>query len=357
MVLKIINGSDLMLNVVFSSDDAYSALLAVAVTSLLENNSQDFDSINVYILDNGISAAGRERISLVCENYPCRVTFIKSGVAESMDISLVPMDGNAIASSSLTTYNRLFLSTLLPPDVDKVIYLDCDGIVTGSLKPLWMSDISDVYCAGVIQSSFTRALKREFWFFDVDNYINAGFLYINLKKWRCDNVEDDFIKFLSAHQGEYFCADQGVLNKTFEGKIRIIEPKYNLIGSYQDYDFTYSKKLKFLELDNYSKETIISSSENPVFVHFAGESDLPWLNCQNKYFHDFKRYAEICGAESIIRCSQTPSRFSGQFKRLRRHVLKLIIFLAPAGFLIRRSDRHAIEVFEAEVMRAQNRHD
>ena len=342
-----------MLNIVFSSNDAYSPLLTIALTSLLESNTGDFELINVYIVDNGISNSNRDKISAFCEDYPCTLTFIKGSVIESMDLSLVPMGETPIAPSSFTTYNRLFLSSLLPDDVDKIIYLDCDGLVLGSFRQLWDTDISDYYCAGVIQTGFTQALKDEFWFFDVRDYINAGFLYINLKKWREDNVEEKFIEFLSNHQNQYFCADQGVLNKTFEGKIRIVEPKYNLIGDYQDYNFTYAKKLNLLELDYYSKETIKDSEDNPVFVHFAGETTTPWFDCQSKYFPVFEKYAKKCDCKSIIQCRNQTSRFN----KIKAYILKLIIFFAPAKLLIKRNETFAFKLFGNEVLKAQKHKD
>ena len=342
-----------MLNIVFSSNDAYSPLLTIALTSLLENNSQDFDLINVYIVDNGISNSNRDKISRLCEEYPCNLTFVKGSVIESMDFSLAPMGENPIAPSSFTTYNRLFLSTLLPDDVDRIIYLDCDGLVIGSFKQLWDTDISNYYCAGVIQIGFTQALKDEFWFFNVKDYINAGFLYINLKKWREDNVEEMFIEFLFNHQNQYFCADQGVLNKTFEGKIKIIEPKYNLIGEYQEYYYDYAKKLNLLELDYYSKETIKDSEDNPVFVHFAGEITTPWFDCKNKYYPVFEEYARKCDCKSIIQCRKPIFRFN----KIKPYILKLLVLFAPSKLLIKRNERFAFRLFRNEELKAQKHED
>ena len=145
------------------------------MTSLLENNSRDFDCINVYVLDNGISRDNVGRIRSVCERYPCRVTFLNVNIFELVDFPLTPM-GNELSDASFASYSRLFLATVLPEEVNKVIYFDCDGLIIGSLKDLWEMDISDCCCAGVIQHGINDNLKREFWFLDVDNYINAGFL-------------------------------------------------------------------------------------------------------------------------------------------------------------------------------------
>ena len=40
----------------------------------------------------------------------------------------------------LTAFSRLFISELLP-DVERVVYLDCDTLVRGSLKELFTMDL------------------------------------------------------------------------------------------------------------------------------------------------------------------------------------------------------------------------
>lgn len=344
-----------MLNVVFSSNDEYSPLLTVALASLLENNCKDFDFINVFILDNGIEKANRDRVLRMCEKYPCRATFIDGSVIESLDISVVPMECSSIAPESFANFSRLFVSTLLPDDVDKVIYLDCDGLVLGSLRQLWDSDISDYYCAGVLQSGINEPLKKEFWFFDVDKYINSGFLYINLEKWRRDDVEARFIEFLTDHQGQYFCSDQGVINSVFDGKIRVIEPKYNLISSYRDFNFILAKKIKSPVVDEYSKQTIKESSKNPIFVHFAGREKAPWLDCRNEYFSEFERYAKMTGCESIIQygsmVTSESSKSHGFLKKIWGSISKVAIFFTPSRYLISRNAEEGIKMFKREELR------
>lgn len=343
-----------MLNIVFSSCDGYSPLMTIALNSLLESNSKDFECINVYVLDNGIVEKNKEKIYSLCERYPCKVTFIKGNVLDSYDLDIVPMESNGIAPVSFASFSRLFLPTLIPDDVKKIIYLDSDGLVLGSLKDLWDTDISDYYCAGVIQTGIGETLKKEFWFFDVDNYVNSGFLYINLEKWRNDNVEEKFIEFLSNHQGEYFCSDQGVINMTLADKIKVLEPKYNMIGVYKDSNLRVLRKFKPVELEAYSEETILKSRENPIFVHFAGYETGPWADRNHKYFSEFEKYAKMCDCESIIQCNNQPehSKPYKLYKKARGTVSDFVILCIPSSILIKRHNKIAIEIFRNEELKA-----
>ena len=110
-----------MLNVVFASNDDYSSLLSICLMSLLENNKNDFDCINVYVLDDGITEKNKEKIYSLTKNYSCEISFIKTDVLNSNDKIMMPLEKEDYGKS-LTTYSRLFLSTLLPTDIDKVIY-------------------------------------------------------------------------------------------------------------------------------------------------------------------------------------------------------------------------------------------
>ena len=157
-----------MLNIVFASDDNYASFLSIAMFSLLENNQKDFDKINIFILDDGISESNKMKINNMFNNYPCSITFIETKKLDEMDFNVLGLERN-LNESSLTTYARLFMSTLLPKDIDKVLYLDCDSLIVGSYKKLWQVDISNCYCAGVLDGINT-AVKESLGFEKEDEY-------------------------------------------------------------------------------------------------------------------------------------------------------------------------------------------
>lgn len=343
-----------MLNIVFASCNNYFPFLSIALISLLENNSKDFDCINVYILDNGINEKNKHKLISNCEKYPCRLTFIPLNIYELLDDSTIPME-NELISNSLVTYSRLFIPTFLPKDITKVIYLDCDSLILGSFKNLWNTDINDYYCAGVLEPVVNETLKKSFWFFNVENYINAGFLFINLEKWRKDNVEDEFLKFLSKHQGKYFCADQGVINKIFKDKIKIIEPKYNLIGAFQYYDYNRAKKLDAIKKEYYTKEIVNDSQLNPIFVHFTIKNDsAPWFNKEHKFAVDFKKYAKISDFDYIIKYKNDlipqPKKF---IKKTCENISKILLIFVPSKIMCYRVNKKRLKLFKSEELRAR----
>ena len=254
------------MNIVLASDDNYVPLLTISIVSVLENNYKDFDEINVFILNDGITNQNIEKIKNILNEYNCNISFIKTKNIENLNLNIVSLERDNIAS--FTTYSRLFIGSLIPDNIDKIIYIDCDILNVYSLKQLWEEDISDYYCAAVLDCCNTT-IQEMLGISEEDNYINAGMLYINLKKWREDNVEEKFIEFMMNNQNRFYQHDQGIINNVFKGKIKIISPRYNLQGYFQYMSYKVSKKFSCIDNEYYSKEIMDDARKNPIFLHFC----------------------------------------------------------------------------------------
>ena len=126
---------------------------------------------------------------------------------------------------------RLLLPELLL-DHDKVLYIDCDVIVRNDLAALYkQTDISDYYLAAVFEASLEsqEAYLAQLGL-EAGEYFNSGFLLMNLKKLR----EDEMVpKLLEAAKtpGLQF-PDQDVLNQLCKGKVLGLPAYQNSIRTY-----------------------------------------------------------------------------------------------------------------------------
>ncbi len=83
----------------------------------------------MHVVDTGIGELDRERLSQMC---------VRGGALAWHDPSSFGLDPLPLMSRMTTaTYSRLALSRLLPADVEKVVWLDADVLVTGDLERLW----------------------------------------------------------------------------------------------------------------------------------------------------------------------------------------------------------------------------
>lgn len=265
------------MNVLFASDDNYSPLLGVTIQSLLDNNENEFNEISIYVLDGGISNNNKNKIDEIISNSKINVdlSYVKY---ENID-EIVGIDIKA--TRALSTYARLFISSLLDESIEKIIYLDCDGIVSGSLNELWDTDISSYYLGAVLDA----CPKYVNTFLNIprdDNHYNAGVLLINLKKWRHDNLEKKFLDFIIENDGEVFHNDQGILNVVCKGNILKLHPKFNILSPF--FEVGYKNVLKWYNMTDYYTEELVSQAlENPVFIHLTTfVNGRPWFsNAQN----------------------------------------------------------------------------
>lgn len=111
---------------------------------------------------------------------------------------------------------RLALPFILP-EVDMILSLDLDTIITQDISELWSLDMTDSYIAGSIEKEMSELKKC--------NYINFGVVMLNLAKLR-DGMAAEMIRLLNYKQ--YLYPEQDCLNEQVaeENKL-IISPMYN----------------------------------------------------------------------------------------------------------------------------------
>ncbi|MDL2271045.1 glycosyltransferase family 8 protein, partial [Methanobrevibacter sp. OttesenSCG-928-I08] len=216
-----------MINILLASDDNYAPLMGVTICSFLENNRDSFEKINIYVIDKNISERNKYKIISMInkEDNNIFIKFIN-------DNNIEDVVGLKIHSTrALSAYSRLFADSLLDGKIDKILYLDCDALVTNSFKQLWQMNIDDYYCAGVLDAG-PKYIKTLIGLSEDDDYYNSGFLLMNLKKWREDKLENKFVDYLKDHDGKVFHNDQGIINAVCFSKLLKLHPKYNILSPF-----------------------------------------------------------------------------------------------------------------------------
>lgn len=122
---------------------------------------------------------------------------------------------------------RCWLSKILKED--KVLYLDIDTIVLGSLNELWNIDITDYAIAAWVEDKDENLLPESFRWprrrLQKSRYVNSGVILFNLKFIREHGIDDKQIKLLNEEKFPF--PDQDVINLACDGYIKPLEPIYN----------------------------------------------------------------------------------------------------------------------------------
>lgn len=178
---------------------------------------------------------------------------------------------------------RLLLPELLP-DYDKVIYIDCDIIVRNDIGKLYReTELNNNYLAGVFEAPLDFQVER---FKSIGcnprEYINSGFLIMNLALLRQDGITEKFIEALKVDYLEF--PDQDVLNKVCQGRIMGLPPYHNSIRTF----FIHQYRKFFLEQ---YRESDLTEVLNHGTVHYTGGK--PWNQFTVEFLTWWKQYEQL----------------------------------------------------------------
>lgn len=245
------------MDIVLCADDNYAMPCGVCLTSLFENNRDT--ECNVYILTVGFSEATNALFAQLSEKY-------------QQTIQIVPIDSSLFQNLKVSDRFResIYYRFLIPDIVkgDKALYLDCDIIVTSSLKELWETDVTDYACAAVEDQrgdDIVQHNRIEMY----STYFNSGVLLMNLNYWRQHDVKQQLVDYIYENPDRCLYPDQDALNVVLEHKVLLLDYKYN----YQQQMSLPSSELylhrsKWAQANKYMEEL-------PVIIHYSSNLK-PW---------------------------------------------------------------------------------
>ncbi len=227
---------------VYDPSGTYSRHAGVVVTSLFEHTKTP---VIVHILhDKTLNNLNRERFLKTAERYNQAVDFVdvegyKNKLSADITASIDKIDKNL----TVGTLYRLFMPEVLP-ELDKIIYLDCDVIVNLDIVELWDINIEDNCLGGVKDPiAFTDKIPlkdrlcMKFNKCNIKEYVNCGVLIMNLKKIReHGELFKIALNWLNRHVHTAHYLDQDALNSIFSGSIKFIDNKFNRLPDYNNLD-------------------------------------------------------------------------------------------------------------------------
>lgn len=255
-------------------NDAYAQHCAVLLASLFENNK---DSVfHVHIFSFALNEKSKEKLDIVTESY---------GQTLSIDVIKMPsfelpnLNAHYISAE---TYIRLFVPQYLDGYIDKILYLDVDMVVVGSVKELFEIDLEN-NLLGAIMDSPMEGRNERLYIPNEYGYFNAGLLLINLKRWREQDFTSKCIDFIHRNAKLIVQHDQDVLNALAFKQWKRIAFKWNMLNTF----FLHPPKI-------YSAlvKEVIDSKKDVRIAHFTG-SVKPWTAwTRHPYSKEYYKYIQ-----------------------------------------------------------------
>lgn len=278
--------------IIYQSDDNYAPFMGVSIYSLFKNNI-DVDDIVVFIIDDDISDNNKQKLLSLANEYKRTINFLSispiSDLAEAQEFAQY----NGMRKNK-HSYYKLFMAHILPKEIHRILYIDCDTLVVGTIQDLVNIEMGD-NIVGMVLDSLVYKGKTSIGLNLSDCYYNSGVILINLDLWREKKCENMIVDTLKKH-GQYGTVDQDVLNVALYNKICTLPMDYNVQPHHLDFSIkTYFRVFPQRE-DYYSVGEISKALSSPKIIHFfryLGKS--PWNT--NNYHPDEKMF------DSYLSCS------------------------------------------------------
>lgn len=252
------------INILCATDNRYAPYCGIMLTSLLENNRSSRFCIYVFV-DKCLSKDNELKYQKLAQNYTCEIHVMH--IDESL-LEKCPV--NKDTNITLATYYRLLAPQLLPQNVHKLIYLDCDMIISGDIQEIWNVDICGHAIAGVVdcEAYNDNIYKRLDNYTTNRNYYNAGMTVYNLDYWRENNIAGQAFEYIEKNQEKLYWMDQDVLNVLLDEKKILLPPRCN-------FQTLYYLPRNWAAYSSDYQQQILSEGQHPLIIHYNGPGK-PW---------------------------------------------------------------------------------
>jgi lipopolysaccharide biosynthesis glycosyltransferase len=265
------------LHIVYASDDSFAMQTGISMLSLLKNN--ETLNICVYILANGKKKKNKINFEEIAKGK-AELHFID--VLEILN-EKIKNQGLTSYASSFAPYSRLFVAESLPENVSKVLYLDGDTIVSGSLMKLAQMDMENYSCA-MVKDTRSEKYKKKIDLENIYEFYNSGVILINLDFWREHSTGDALLNDMLHFPTEF--PDNNALCRVLKGTIKTLPLNYNASGMPRLFNNNSLYSIAFRSGSPfYSEMDLNEARENPIILHYTNYylSGRPWFrDCFDK---------------------------------------------------------------------------
>lgn len=247
------------INILVTLDRNYIHCFNTMLYSLLRSDPEtDFD---VYLMNGG--SIGDDDLALARRMLDGRgkvfsVRVDKSGLADAPTTDRYPRE----------MYYRIFAAKYLPETLDRILYLDPDITVIGSLGELYRTPMDNgKYFAAASHIGTILHLINELRL-DMEEespYINSGVMLINLGLLRREQRTEDVYAYIDSHRGKLILPDQDIISGLYGDRIIPLDPfRYNM-----------TERLLIFHPQSVGRNELDFVRKNSAVIHYCGRNK-PW---------------------------------------------------------------------------------
>lgn len=262
------------MHIAFGVNDGYIPYICVTIKSIIENNNNEILFFHV-----------------LCDNVSDKMYRLLNEAIDGCKTATIIIhyiDNNQLLGLkdtwSIQTWYRVLLPNKLDNNIQRVLYLDADVIVTGSLEYLFSIDMAGKSIAAVMDiESFNPETFKRCGYDSVKKYVCCGVLLMNLDYWRKHNMTNLIIDWARKNNDKIKFPDQDTINYLCQDTKILLPLKYGILNR-----FFYDNEILNSEYLPEVKECVT----NPIIIHYAGQN--PWKielakHIQNEEWNKYNR--------------------------------------------------------------------
>lgn len=206
------------MNILIAINSAYIEPAKVMLYSLAVHN---LEHLSVYLLYSDIKKRELQKLGVFitkrCHGklYPL--------VLDKHIFDKYPIRGHF----SRETYYRIYAQYLLPENIERILWLDADIVVTNTLKEFYERDFEGnclIACENISDANeeSVKRLKLKY-----NRYFNAGVILMNLGQMREEIKEEELGKLIDENISLFLWQDQDILNIVYQDSVLFDKKRFN----------------------------------------------------------------------------------------------------------------------------------
>ncbi|HEV7718080.1 MAG TPA: glycosyltransferase [Arsenicitalea sp.] len=243
------------IHIALTFNDKYWALAYAVMRSICLTTKRRTD-LNFHLCHSDLTPAHLAVLEAIPAEFGA--TLLHHDPAKSPAFQALTADLPTTARFPAIIYTRLLLDKLLPPDVERVLYLDCDTMVCEAIEQFYEIDLQgktlaaaqDPYHMGIKKGRDVNNGQKPF--DSADLYFNSGVLLIDLKAYAAADIPARIHQLAQQGTLNHLYYDQDLLNYIFKDQWLRLDWRYNLINPRR-----------------------VHESLHPIVIHYTGFSR-PW---------------------------------------------------------------------------------
>lgn len=222
------------IHIALAFDDNFWAPAYTVMRSICLTTRRKSDLV-FHLLHMPLTDEHRHDIEGISREFGARLAYVPLDQSDLFDF----FSSGLPASSQWpkVVYGRLLLGDLLPMDVERVLYLDCDMLVRQPIEQLCEMDLEGQPLGAVPDALAPflmgrRDMRENKDIFDLaDPYFNSGMLVVDLAKWREIDIKSEVAAIVAKGWMDRLYFDQDMLNLIFRGRFLPVDWRWNVIDA------------------------------------------------------------------------------------------------------------------------------